>query len=308
MSIIRLFRLGIRAAAWATPRVQEWHRERQMNQNESQRHFDAKNWAEAETHLLAALKEKRSTKVKAELLAKLSKAQLHQQKFNEAAESANACADLAGNDPHSLWIALDALTGIHLAQGDPTAALETLDTMDESEKARPKPDLSRLLHTSRKRSNILASLGRHAEARQAFEETVKLAEQAHGPQHLETAHVLAEGGALSRQTGDHPHAQHQLQRALTIYRASSEYHSIQSSESLRHLALSLEQCGDLDGAMAEYERFVSVCERQVGGKPKELVHVQVRLSALYVQSGRSSAARELLVSAIAALERERARR
>jgi serine/threonine-protein kinase len=305
MSIIRLFRMGIRVAAWATPRVQEWHRDRQVNQNESQRHMDAKNWAEAETHLLAALKEKRSTKIKAELLAKLSKAQLHQKKFDEAAESANACVDLAGNDPNLLWVSLEALVGIHLAQGDPTAALETLDSMDESEKSRPKPDLFRLLQTSRKRGNILASMGHTFEARQAFEETVKLAEQAHGPEHLETAHVLAEGGALCRQIGDHPHAQHQLQRALTIYKATSEFHSIQSSESLRHLALSLEQCGDVEGAMAEYERFVSVCERQVGGKPKELIHVQVRLSALYVRSGRSSAARELLVSAIAALEREK---
>ena len=305
MSIIRLFRLGIRVAAWATPRVQEWHRDRQVNQNESQRHLDAKNWAEAETHLLAALKEKHSTKVTAELLAKLSKAQLHQKKFDEAAESANACVDLAGNDPNLLWVSLEALIGIHLAQGDPTAALETLDTMDESERSRPKPDLSRLLQTSRKRGNILASMGRTFEARQAFEETVKLSEQAHCPEHLETAHVLAEGGAIARQIGDHPHAQQQLQRALTIYKATSEFHCFQSTESMRHLALSLEQCGDFEGATAEYERFVSVCERQVGGKAKDLAHAQVRLSALYVRSGRSSAARELLGPAIGALERDK---
>jgi tetratricopeptide (TPR) repeat protein len=305
MSIIRLFRLGIRVAAWATPRVQEWHRERQMNQNESQRHLDAKNWAEAETHLIAALKEKRSTKVRGELLAKLSKAQLHQKKFDEAAESANACVELAGNDPNLLWGALEALTSIQLAQGDTTSALETLESMDESEKSRPKPEPVRLLKTSRKRGNILAGLGRTFEARAAFDETLKLAEQAHGADHLETAHVLAEDGALCRKIGDHPLAQQRLQRALTIYRTTQEFHSVQSSESLRHLALSLEECGNLDGATAEYERFVSVCERQVGGNAKDLVHAQVRLSSLYVRSGRSSAARELLGPAIGALEREK---
>jgi tetratricopeptide (TPR) repeat protein len=305
MSIIRLFRLGIRVAAWATPRVQEWHRERQMNQNESQRHLDAKNWAEAETHLIAALKETRSVKVMGELMANLSKAQLHQKKFDKAAESVNACVELAGKDPILLWVALEALTSLHLAQSDPTAALETLDSMDESEKSRAKPDLTRLLKTSRQRGNILAGLGRIAEARQAFEETLKLAEQAHGADHLETAHILAEDGALCRKIGDHPHAQQRLHRALSIYRANEEFHSVQSSESLRLLALSLEECGNLPGATAEYERFVSVCERQVGRDAKDLVHAQVRLSSLYVRSGRSSAARELLLPAIGALEREK---
>src|SRR5215469_10254907 len=118
MSIIRLFRLGIRAAAWATPRVQEWHRERQMNQKESQRHLDAKNWAQAETYLIAALQEKCSPKVTGELLVKLSKAQLHQKKFEQALESANACVDLAAVEPNLRWDALDALTSIQLAQGD----------------------------------------------------------------------------------------------------------------------------------------------------------------------------------------------
>jgi tetratricopeptide (TPR) repeat protein len=305
MSIIRLFRIGIRVAAWATPRVQEWHRERQMNETESQRHLDAKNWAEAETHLVEALKKKRSNKVTAELLAKLSKAQLHQKKFAEAAESANACVDLAANDPNLLWLALDALASIQLAQGDTTSTLETLDSMDESEKARPKPDLTRLLKTSRTRGNILAGLGRTFEARGAFEETLKLAEQAHGAEHLETAHILAEDGALCRKIGDHPQAQRSLQRALTIYRASEEFHSVQCSESLRHLALSLEESGNLDAATAEYERFVSLCERQIGGNARDLAHAQVRLSSLYVRSGRSSAARELLGSAMAMLEREK---
>jgi tetratricopeptide (TPR) repeat protein len=177
--------------------------------------------------------------------------------------------------------------------------------MDESEKSRAKPEPVRLLKTSRKRANILAGLGRTFEARAAFDETLKLAEQSHGANHLETAHVLAEDGALCRKIGDHHQAQQRLQRALTIYRVSEEFHSVQSSESQRLLALSLEECGNLDGATAEYERFVAMCERQVGGKAKDLAHAQVRLSSLYVRSGRSSAARELLGSAIGALEREK---
>jgi tetratricopeptide (TPR) repeat protein len=276
-----------------------------MNQKESQRHLDAKNWAEAETHLIAALKETRSATVMGELMSKLSMAQLHQKKFDEAAKSAHACVDLAGIDPNVLWVALEALTSIHLAQGDSAAALETLNKMDEAEKSRAKPDLDRLFKTSRKRANILEGLGRFAEAHLAYEETLKMAEQGHWAKHLETAHILTEDGALCRRIGDHPQAQQRLQRALTIYRATDEYHSLQSSESLRILALSLEECGDLPGATAAYERFVVVCERRVGGNSKDLVHAQVRLSSLYVRCGRSSAARELLTPAIGALEREK---
>jgi tetratricopeptide (TPR) repeat protein len=308
MSIIRLFRLGIRVASWAAPRVQKWHNERQTNQKESQRHLDAKNWPEAEAQLIATLKEKHSPKVTGELIVKLSQAQLHQKKFDKAAESAKACVDMAQDDPDLLWMALEVLTSIHLEQGDSTAALETLGRMDRSEKSRAKPDLARLLKVSRKRGNILAGFGRIAETRQTYEESLLLAEQVHGANHLEMAHILAEEGVLCRKIGDHSRAQERLRRALTIYRASEEYHSVHSSESLRHLALSLEECGNLPGATAEFERFVSVRERQVGGNAKDLVQAQVRLSSLYLRSGRSSAARELLLTAIAALEREKGER
>ena len=59
ISVTRLFRLGIRLAAWATPRVQAWHRQRHMNRVEGQRHLDARNWTEAEKHLTLALAERR---------------------------------------------------------------------------------------------------------------------------------------------------------------------------------------------------------------------------------------------------------
>ena len=55
MSLLRLFRLGIRAAAWATPHVKKWHHERNMNHEEAKRHLDARNWTEAEKHLTLAL-------------------------------------------------------------------------------------------------------------------------------------------------------------------------------------------------------------------------------------------------------------
>ena len=305
MSIFRVFRLGIRFAAWATPHVQEWHQKKHFNRTEAQRHMDARNWAQAETHLLEALQEKHSIKANAELLAHLSKAQLKQNKLDQAAATASAAVELAQKNPSSMWPALDSLASIQISQGNTVAALQTLESMEQGEKAKPKPDLARLLQSARRRGTIMAGAGRHVDARAAFEESLKFAEQAHGPNHVETANMLTEVGAIYRQAGHHPQAQQHLSRALAIYRTSEELSSPQASESLRNLALSLEESGDVSGATAQYERFVSICERQVGVSEEHLLEAQVRLAKLYVHNGRSSAAREILGPAIAALERNR---
>jgi tetratricopeptide (TPR) repeat protein len=112
-------------------------------------------------------------------------------------------------------------------------------------------------------------------------------------------------GSIYRQAGHHPQAQQCLQRALTIYRSGEDFNCLEASESMRNLALSLEESGDLSGATLQYERFVAICERQVGGNEENLLQAQVRLSALYVRNGRAAAARELLGPAIATLERNR---
>ena len=296
MSILRALRRG--AADWAAPR-----HTKDLNYNEAQRHMDARDWVQAETHLAEALKGKHPDRIRGELLAQLSQAQLEQGKLKEAAQAARAAVDLARKNPSALWDALDRLAAVELKQGDTSSVLGTLASMDLDEKARDKPDLARLLHTSRQRGNVLLSVGRATEARTAFEESIKLTEQTHGMEHVETANFLAELGALCGQTGCHPEAQYYLQRALKIYRVNPESDMLQTSNSVRHLALSLQDSGDLEGAATEYERLVSFWERQVGSNGKELLSAQVHLSGLYVQTGRSSAARELLGPAIATLER-----
>src|SRR5712692_10209399 len=120
LSVTRIFRLGIRLAAWATPHIKEWHRRRHLNRLEGQRHLDARNWTEAERHLDLALAERRhSPKRRIELLLGLEKAKLRQRKLPEAEQTARMAIDLAAQTKdHSMHSrALDALVDVHLEQG-----------------------------------------------------------------------------------------------------------------------------------------------------------------------------------------------
>ena len=75
ISITRLFRLSMKMARWCKPHVREWHRKRHLHRMESQRHLDARNWSEAEKHLVIALAERRhSSQRRCELLLNLERA------------------------------------------------------------------------------------------------------------------------------------------------------------------------------------------------------------------------------------------
>ena len=307
ISVTRLFRLGVRFTAWATPRVKEWHRQRHLNKVEGQRHLGSRNWSEAEKHLALAIEERHySTTQRFELLLDLQKAQLRQFKLAEAEETAAAALALAIQEKnarlHSL--ALEALVDIQLGQGHYEEAEKTTGEIARLEAAQPKPDNARLAKCTHKLGTALLKSGRKGEAVEAFHHASELAEKAFGPESLETADSLSELGMLYRQGSDHRQAQGCLRRALKIHRAVSGEDSREATQDLFHLAASLEESGDLEGAAAEYERVLALKERQVGGNREETTETQVRLAALYVRTGRTSAARELLTHAIRILERK----
>src|SRR5258708_33473557 len=88
ISVTRLFRLGIRIAAWATPHVKEWQRQRNLNVTEAERHLAAKNWSEAEQYLVLALAESRhSTKRRVDLTLQLVQAQCRQGNLEQGEQS-----------------------------------------------------------------------------------------------------------------------------------------------------------------------------------------------------------------------------
>ncbi|HLK19381.1 MAG TPA: tetratricopeptide repeat protein [Bryobacteraceae bacterium] len=302
MTVTRIFKLCIKLAAWATPHVKEWHLKRNLNLTEADRHLTARNWADAEHHLVLALAERRHTaKKQIELLSNLATARSKQNKFPEAEQTVQAALEKAdqSRDQPMRSHALATLVDIQLDQKKYGEAEGTIRAIEAIE-----TDRARLAQCSRKLGAALLNSGRAEEASAALHRAAALSEQAFGAQHQHTAQTFAELGMLSRQIGQHEEAQRCLRKALDIHRATSGADSHESTQALYHLAASLEESGDYQSAVDEYERMLRLKERQVGGNREEAIDVQVRLAALYVKAGRIGSARELLTQAIGALERK----
>lgn len=302
MTVTRIFKLCIKFAAWATPHVKEWHRKRNLNLTEAERHFNARNWADAEHHLVSALAERRHpAKKQIELLSNLATARSKQSKFAEAEQTVQAALHLAdqNKDQAMRSHSLATLVDIKLDQkkyGEVETTIRAIEAIET--------DRARLAQCSRKLGTALLNSGKSEEATAALQRAVALSEEGFGPHHEHTAQTFAELGMLSRETGQHDEAQRCLRKALDIHRATSGADSHESTQALYHLAASLEESGDYQGAVDEYERMLRLKERQVGGNREEATDVQVRLAALYVKDGRIGSARELLTQAIGVLERK----
>ena len=308
IGVTRIFKIGLRVAEWATPHVKEWHRERHLNRNEAQRHFEARNWSEAEKHLQLALEEPHHSAIdRVEFLLRLAEAQSRQGKLEDAEETASRAIKLAVQEENGTLhaLALDALADVQLSQQRYGEAEKSAQEVIHLESARAKPDHALLASSSRKLASALEKNQRPAEALEAFKVALSHAEKAFGAEHAETAGHLHELGMMHQRGGDHGAAQGCFRRALGIQRAigmNSAADTQEATQTLYHLAASLEESGHLHDAAAEFEKMLVLRERQIGADREETARAQVRLAALQLRSGRIASARELLLQALPALE------
>ncbi|HEY1757338.1 MAG TPA: tetratricopeptide repeat protein [Bryobacteraceae bacterium] len=296
----------MRVAEWATPHVQKWHRERNLNRNEAQRHLEARNWSEAEKHFHVALAERQhSTVDRLELLLGLAEAERRQGKLAEAERNVCDSVKIAVREENETMhsLALEALANVQLDQQRYEDAEKSAREVIRLETTRAKPDHARLASCSRKLASALEKSDRPAEAIGALKSAVSHAEKAFGGEHADTAVHLQELGILHRRHGHHAAAQACFRRAIMIHR-KVQADSQEATETLYHLAGSLEESGDLHGAEAEFEKMLALRERQIGANPTETAVAQVRLAALHLRTGRLSSARELLTRALPTLERK----
>jgi tetratricopeptide (TPR) repeat protein len=293
---------AIRFAAWVTPHVQRWHRQRNQDRIEGERHLAARNYSEAEKHLKAALAlavERRAAPGKrVTLRLQLAEAQREMQKFDQAERSARAALDDASQQPALQAAALDALAEIQIVRGnfrdaEATIAQAAALPADAAAQARRMHRLARARHQG----------GDPHKGLETYAQAVELHEQAFGADHLATGHLLADLGALSRAHGKHEDAQRHLRRALKIHETLCGADSHEAAADLAQLAGSLEESGDLEGAMAQYERVLRLKERHVGGNMQDLAEMQARVARMYIHWGERGKARELLSQSIPLLRR-----
>jgi tetratricopeptide (TPR) repeat protein len=307
LSFFRMIKMSARVAAWATPKVQNWNGERNLNRVEAYYHLEARNWSEAEKYFLAALEEpRRSTVDRLELLLGLAEAQRGEAKLEAAERTAYQAIRLSIADRNEAFhsLALESLADVQLELGQFREAEQTAQEVIHLETARGKPDDSRLASCLGKLAAALEHTDRPLDAIEALKQSAGHAEKAYGPEHPQTAAHLQQLGMLHRRNGHHGAAQSCLRRALEIHRSAVGADSREATQALYNLAGSLEEAGKLNDAAAEFERLLAVRERQVGANPVETADAQVRLATLHLRSNRVSAARELLLQAMPSLERK----
>ena len=306
LNILRMVRLGVDAARWAAPHVQDWKRQRNFNELEAWRNLESKNWGEAEKHFSLALEEPRHGDAKRlEFLLGLAEAQRKQAKFVAAEGTARKAVELATHSKNhpSRLAAMDVLVGLHLEHNKVADARQVAEEIVQLEQSRSRPDNSSLVRQLRRLGDVCLQQKEYEKAEEVFENSVKLAEQSFGSDHPETADSLAGLGRSLRQVGKHNDAQLFLRGALEIHRATRGQDSREVSDDLYQLAGSLEDSGSVESAMAEYEKALALRERQVGVNPEETAALKIHLGSLYLETGRSSAAREMLIHAMRVLEK-----
>jgi tetratricopeptide (TPR) repeat protein len=241
-----------------------------------------------------------------DLVIGLKESQRKQGRLDEAEKTSRSAIDIAVSmkNAGAHARALDALLDVFMDQGRYDEAEHTASFIERLERSRRNPDLGRIVGCTRKLACVLHQSQRKEQATAALEKANRYCQQMYGPKHIETAHSWAELGAIYREMADHASAQRCLRLALKIYKPTLGPDSPEVGEAMSELASSLAASGQIDEAVGEYERALALKNRQVGGDPRQTAELQAGLAALYLQASRAAAARELLIPAIATLEKD----
>ncbi len=291
------------AAAWATPQFRAWSLERSMSRAEAERHLQARNYEEAETHLLQAIAEAdvlQHSVRKIQFRLQLAEAQRKQGKLEDAEQTVREALDFTAriSNPAGYVQCLDALAEVFHDAGAFPEMEAALQQAVRTEASMPHPDPIRMARRVFRLGTARHKSGRAEEAVPALEKAVRLHEEAYGPDHIETANLLSELGTIYRAQGNYVEAQESLRRALKIHERELGWESEEAIHDLHHLAGAYEQAGDIESASAQYERALGLKLRVLGGNLDELAEMQFGLAGIYIGWGNYGRARELLQEAV----------
>ena len=278
----------MRVARWAEPHVKEWHRKRHLNRVEGQRHLDSRNWSEAEKHFTLALAERRhSNRRRCELLLNLEHAQRRQKKLAEAEQSALAALEAAARTRAGRcaparktrwWISNSS----RLDTRKPCRASSTFCVPSMPDR---RPDGARVAKCYRKLGNCASQERiaprrpwRHSARRLICPSKFSAAATARPPR------VSRNWGCFTASTAITPRRNVACGARSKSIARPQDWIRTRLRKGLYHLAASLEESGDLDGAAGEFERLLGLRARQVGVNPVENAETEVRLAGTLSES------------------------
>jgi tetratricopeptide (TPR) repeat protein len=296
-----------------------WTLDRNWDRTEGERLLKVRDYPGAESHLSRAAVEaemkQRSASKRIHLRLLLAEAQRKQyvwdaespaiEKLEAAEKTVRTALEIAAkNSERILYVhCLDALGEIYYDQRRYESVEKVLDEAIRIAAALSHQDPVRMARRVMRLGTARQNLGMLDVAIPALRKAVELAEQVHGKDHLETAHHLTELGAALRAQGTHAEAQECLRTALRIHQREGGINAPDAIRDLHHLAGSLEESGDLEGAAAEYERALIFKHKSIGSSLEDLAELQYGLASLYVTWQEYGRARELIYEAMATFRR-----
>ena len=149
----------------------------------------------------------------------------------------------------------------------------------------------------------LQEKGKAKESLQLAQEELKLAEDAFGPEHGNTAIALKRLGMAYVLLGNYPEADVLFQRALTIREKVFGTESVPASESLKDLAQIEQLKGKYKEAEELYQRSLGIVEKVLGPDEPNVADRLGNLASLYEEEGRYPDAEPLAKRALAIDER-----
>jgi tetratricopeptide (TPR) repeat protein len=302
------FRWSLHLAAWATPRIGGWTLEHGLNRVEGERLLKSRNFPEAEKFLARAVADAdamghngRRFQFRLELAeAQREQAPQNSNKLEEAETTVREALEITARASNAAGyvMCLDALAEV-FHKADNFTAMETVlqeAVRIEASLSHPEPlRMARRIH----RLGVARHKNGHSDtAIPALQKALQLHEQVYGPEHVETGDLLSELGAIFRAQQNHELAQDCLRRALRIHEDHHGHHAEQTVRDMHHLAGSLEESGNIEGAAELYERSLMQKLLLVGGDLEEIAEMQFGLAGIYIGWANYARARELLSEAI----------
>lgn len=310
MNILRIFRYSIRIAAWATPHVQRWMRNYNVNATEAERHFQARNYSEAEKYYTAALEDAARRHSPAErrvrILLQIAESRRRQRNLEGALASVNEGiqrAEALGATHPVQGMCLDALARIQMERGhieEALAAGRAALQLARVDKHGGPALIAERCH------NLAAIEKRSGNTKQHLEllrESLDYFERAHGSRHVDTANQLSKMGVALQNEGSYEEALPLLEKASRIHGELLGADAPELMDDLEHLAEICHAQGKLPESAGIYDRLLRLKERQVGADPLAYGRTLTNASEVYMATNQYARAHEYLHHAARLLER-----